>query len=158
MKLNKLNEKIQKLNKALFEQSKAENKSPVVASAIPHSSIERVSKLDSNRSNGLKQNEITSISLKKSHIRHASNSSNLSGNAIHPSHQKSRTIYDTKSFKNNISEFTNNVDKMMGSKSAFSTHQSVKGKGKSNKMIILDNFGIISIILMISFKYNLVEK
>lgn len=48
--IKKLNEKIQKLNKALFEQSKPENKM-TLASAIPHSSIERVKLLESARSN-----------------------------------------------------------------------------------------------------------
>ena len=48
--IKKLNEKIQKLNKTIFEQSKVENRN-TLASAIPHSSIERTKMIDSVRSN-----------------------------------------------------------------------------------------------------------
>jgi chromosome segregation ATPase len=50
IEVKKLNEKIQKLNKSLFECSRPENKN-TLASAIPHSSIERSKILDSARSN-----------------------------------------------------------------------------------------------------------
>lgn len=146
-RLNKLNEKIQKLNKSLFEKSKAESKNPVVTSTIPQSSIERAHLLEANRSGSSKNlNDITSISVKKSHVRNASNSSAFSANPVYPSHHKSKTIYDTKAFKNSINEFSNNVDKKGGTKSAFSTHRSVKQSPymtmRQNTMSDCDNVDI----------------
>ena len=49
--VKRLNEKIQKLNKAVFEQSRIDGRNTLVAKAIPHSSIERAKLIDSARSN-----------------------------------------------------------------------------------------------------------
>lgn len=51
--VRKLNDRIQKLNKQVFEQAKSEERHTMVAGAIPHSSIERQKPIDSARSNNV---------------------------------------------------------------------------------------------------------
>ena len=54
IEIKKLNEKIQRLNKNTFDQSKSEERNSMVAGPLPPSSIERTKPADTARSNNVR--------------------------------------------------------------------------------------------------------